>query len=76
MAAHKVEVVVWSVEVGGHHSDVVGAVLKIKAFAHLQAGNFCDSIWLIGPFQRRGEEGIFRDRLRCFARVDASAPEK
>ena len=38
MAAFQIEVVVRTVEVGGHYGDVIRAVLQVEALAHFQSG--------------------------------------
>ena len=48
----QVEIVVGAIEVRGHHSNVVGAILQIVALAHLQACYFGYGVFLIGIFQR------------------------
>ena len=45
------EVVVGAIEVGGHHGNVVGAVLQVVALAHLEAGNLGNGVLLVGVFQ-------------------------
>lgn len=76
VAGLKVEVVARAVQVGGHHGDEVGAVLQVKALAHLQAGDFGDGVGLVGVFQGRGEQCVLADRLGCLAGIDAGAAQK
>ena len=52
MRVLKMEVVVRTIEVSGHHCDIIGAILQVVALTHLQAGNLRDGILLIGVFQR------------------------
>ena len=34
-------------QVGWHHSDIIGTILKVVALAHLQSGNLGDGIFLL-----------------------------
>ena len=52
VAALQIEIVVGTVEVGGHYGDVVRSVLQIETFTHFQSGNLGNGIRLIGVFQR------------------------
>ena len=52
MTVLKMEVVVRTIQVGRHHCYVVGTILQIERFAHLQSGNLCDSIRFVGVFER------------------------
>ena len=70
------EVVVGAVEVGGHHGNVVGAVLQVVALAHLQAGNLRDGILLVGVLQRAGEETVLLHGLWCILGIDAGAAQE
>ena len=72
----EIEVVVGPVEVGGHHGDIVGAILQIETFAQLQPGNFCDSVRLVGVFERRGEQCAFGNGLHGIARINAGASKE
>ena len=51
VAAFQVEVVVGTVEVGGHDGNVVRAVLQVEAFAHFQSGNFGNGVRFVGVLQ-------------------------
>ena len=72
----QVEVVVGAVEVGRHHGYVVGAVLEVVTFAHFQAGNLCNRVFLVGVLQRGGQKAVFLHRLRGVLRVDAGGAEE
>ena len=76
VAVLQMEVIVRAIEVGWHHSDIVGTILKVVALAHLQSGNLGDGIFLVGIFQRRSKEHIFAHRLRCILRIDAGRAQK
>ena len=52
VAVLQMEIVVRTIQIGRHDSDIVGSVLKIEAFAHLQTGNLGYGIRLVGIFQR------------------------
>ena len=54
VAALQIEIVVGTVEVGGHYGNVVRSVLQIETFTHFQSGNLGNGIRLIGVFQRCG----------------------
>ena len=51
MAAFQVEVIIRTVQIGRHDSDIIRAVLQVETFAHFQTGNFGDGVWLIRIFQ-------------------------
>ena len=72
----QVEVIVRTIEVGWHHSDIVGTILKIVALAHLQSGNLGDGIFLVGIFQRRSKEHILLHWLRSILRIDAGRAQE
>ena len=76
MAVLQMEVVVGSIKVGRHHSNVVRSVLNVEAFAHLQPGNFGDGVRLVGVFQGARQQTVLRHRLRSLPRIDASAAEE
>ena len=76
VAVLQMEVIVRTIEVGWHHSDIVGTILKVVALAHLQSGNLGDGIFLVGIFQRRSKEHIFAHRLRCILRIDAGRAQE
>ena len=76
MAVLQVEVVVGTIKVGWHHSDIVGAILKVVTLAHLKSRNLCDGILLIGVFQRRRQEYILAHWLRCILGVYAGAAQE
>ena len=76
VAVFQVEVVVGPVEVGGHHRDVVGAVLQVVALTHLEARNLCDSVFLIGVLQFAGEQGILFHGLRGILGVNAGGTQE
>ena len=52
MTAFQVEIIIRSVKVCRHHSDVVRSILQVETFAHFQSGNFSDCIRFVGIFQR------------------------
>lgn len=76
VAVFQVEVVVRTIKVRRHHSEVVGAILQVVAFAHLEACNLCDGVFLIGVLEFAREEGILLHGLRCVLRVDACRAEE
>ena len=76
MAVFQVEIIVGAIEVRRHHGDEVGTVLQVVTLAHLQAGNLGDGIGLVGIFQRTGEQGVLRHRLRRFLRVDTGTSQE
>ena len=72
----QVEVVVGAVEIGGHHGNVIGAVLQVVALAHLQAGNLGNGVLLVGVLQRAGEEAVLLHGLGSVLGVDARAAQE
>ena len=71
VAVFQVEVVVRSVKVCGHHGDVVGAILQVVAFAHLEARNFRNGVFLVRVFEFACEERVFFHGLRSIFRINA-----
>ena len=76
MAVLQMEIVIGAVQVGGHHSNKVGAVLEIVALAHFQAGYLCNGILFVGVLQWRGEQAILFHRLGCILGIDAGATQE
>ena len=76
MAVLQVEVVVRTIEVGRHHGDIVGTILKVVALAHLQSGNLSDGIFLVGVFQRRSKENVLTHWLWCILWIDAGRAQE
>ena len=72
----EVEIIVRPIEVGGHHGDVVGAVLDVETFTHFQPRNLGDGIGLVGVFQGRREQAILGHRLGSLSRIDARGAEE
>jgi len=76
VAVLEVEVVVRSVEVGRHDGDEVGAVLQVVALAHLQSCDLGDGVFLVGVFERTGEEGVLAHGLGRLLGIDAGGAEE
>ena len=70
------EIVVGTIEVSGHDSDIVGAVLQVITLAHLQSGNLRNGIFLVGVFQRGGQQTVFPHGLGCVLRIDTGRTEE
>ena len=69
-------VVVGAVEVGGHHGDVVRAVLAVEELAILEAGDLGQGIGLVGLLQLAGEQAALGHGLRRHAGVDAAGAQE
>ena len=76
MPVHEVVGVVRAVEIAGHETDCVPAVLFAEVETEFVTGNLCQRIAFIGRFQRAGQEIFFLDRLRCLTRIDAARSEE
>ena len=76
MAVGGMVVIVGAVQVGGHHADVVGAILAVQELAVFQAADFSQSISFVGFFQLAGQQAVFLHGLRCHARVNAGGAQK
>ena len=76
MAVLQVEVVVRPVQVGRHHSYIVGAILQVVALAHLQSRYLGNGIFLVGVLQLAREQAVLLHGLRCVLRVDASGAQE
>ena len=76
MAIFQVEVVIRTIKVRRHYSEVVGAILQVVAFAHLEARDLCDGVFLVGVLEFAREESILFHRLRGIFRVNASRTEE
>ncbi len=76
MTVLQMEIVVGTIEIGGHHGNIVGAILKVIALAHLQTGNLGNGILLIGVFERRCEQRVFLHRLRSILGIDAGGTKE
>ena len=53
MASLQMEIIVRTIEVSRHYSNIVGSILQIKTFTHFQTGNLGNRIRLVRIFQRR-----------------------
>ena len=76
MGVLQMEVIVGAIQIGGHHGNIVGAILQVIALAHLQSGNLGNGVFLVGVFQGRGKQGIFLHGLRRKLGVDAGAAQE
>ena len=76
MAVFQMEVVVGTVQIGGHDGYVIGAVLQVEAFTHFQSGYLGDGVRLVGIFQRGSKQGVLCHGLRSHARIDACAAQE
>lgn len=65
-------VVVGAIEIGRHHTDIVGAILSVEVFAVFQAADFRQRVCFVGLFQFRSQEAAFGHGLRSKSRVDAT----
>jgi hypothetical protein len=52
MGVEEIEVVVGSIEIGGHHRQEIGAILAVVSSAHLNTRDFGHSVRFIGRLQR------------------------
>ena len=71
MAMFVVVIVVRPVDVGGHYTDEVRAVLTVQELAVLQTGYFGQGVCLVGLFQFAREQATLFHGLGCHAGVDA-----
>ena len=71
-----VVVVIGAVEVGGHHRDVVRAVLAVEELTVLEAADLGQGIGFVGLLQLAGEQAALFHRLRGHAWIDATAAQK
>ena len=76
MAVFQMEVVVRTVKVRRHHGEVVGAILQVVAFAHLETSNLCNGVFLVSVLEFAREEGILLHGLRGVLRVNAGRAEE
>ena len=76
MTSLQVEIIIWSIQVGRHHRNVIGAILYIKALTHFQPSNLSNCIRFIRIFQWRCQQRIFFHGLWCFFRIHTSATQK
>ena len=69
-------VIVGPVEVGGHHGDVVRAVLAVEELAILEAGDLGQGVGLVGLLQRAGEQAALGHGLGRHAGIDAAGTQE
>ena len=60
----QMEVVVRTIQIGWHHSYIIGAILQVVALAHLKTRNLGYSILFVGVFKGRCKQSILLHRLR------------
>ena len=70
MTVFQMKIIIRTIKVGRHHSNIVRTILKIKAFTHLQTSNLGNGIRLVRIFQRRSQQSIFLHWLCGIARID------
>ena len=63
MAVFRVIVIAGAIQIGGHGTDGVKAILLAVGLAHLDARNFCQRVGIVGRLQRPGEQVFFLDGL-------------
>jgi len=71
-----VEIIVGAVEIGGHDSAIISAVLTVIGFAQFDAGDFSDGVGFVGGFEGAGKQGVFCHGLFCQFRVNTGGPEE
>ena len=76
MAVLGMVVVVGAVQVGGHHTDEIGAVLPVEELTVFQPGDFRQGVGLVGFLQSARQQAVLLHGLRRHARIDAAAPQK
>ena len=72
----RIEVIAWTVEIGGHGRQVTGMELPIVRPAHLDACDLGQRIGTVGGLERPGEQILFLDRLRAELGIDATGAQK
>ena len=76
MAAFQIEIIIGTVQIRRHNSDIVSTILQVETLAHFQTRYFGDGVWLIRIFQRGGEESILLHRLLCISGINAGTSQK
>ena len=76
MAAFQIEIIIGTVQIRRHNSDIVSTILQVETLAHFQTRYFGDGVWLIRIFQRGGEESILLHRLLCVSGINAGTSQK
>ena len=76
MGMLEVIIITLPVKVGWHYTDKTATILPVVSLAHLNAGNLCNRISIIGRFQETGHQVIFFNGLRCILGIYATAPEE
>ena len=76
MRVLQMEVVIRTIEICGHHSDIVRTILEVITLTHLQTGNLRYGVLLVGVFQRACQQGILLHRLWGILGVDTGTAEE
>src|SRR5262249_5314708 len=76
MGALEIEIVIRSVQIGGHGTDKIGSELARIRLAEFNSRDLCHRIRLVGWLERSAQQCAFRNRLRRELRVNARAAEK
>ncbi len=76
MGSFQIKVVIWSVEIGGHHRNKTGTILAVICPAHLDTGNLVNCVGGICGLQSTGHEIFLFDGLGAVPRIDAGGTEK
>src|SRR3569623_639375 len=76
MTLFQIIVIVWTIQIGGHHTDVASAILPVITFAQFNTRDFGDGVRFIRLFQRPGEKILLLNRLGTITRINAAGAEK
>ncbi len=76
VAGVQVEIVAGAVQIGRHGADEIAAMLFPVRLGQFDASDLGDRIPFVGGFQRAGQQGALRDRLRGLFRIDAAGAEE
>ena len=76
MAVGGMVIIIGTVQVGGHHADIVGTVLPVQVFAILQAADLRQGIRFVGLFQGACQQAVFLHGLRRHTRVNAAGTQE
>ena len=76
MGMLRMVIIIGAVEIGGHHADIIRAILPVQVFTIFQPGNLGQGICLIGLFQGTGKKAALRHRLGSHSGVNAGTSQK
>src|SRR3569623_2110368 len=76
MTLFQIIVIVWTIQIGGHHADVTSAILPVITLAQFDTRDLGDGVRFIRLLQWSGEKILLLNRLGTITRINATGALK